>query len=83
MPIYEYSCEKCQKSFDVLVRNKDKDIPTQCPSCGSPKIQKALSGFAVGAASHASHGCGEACSSCPSATAMGGCASGSCPMAGV
>jgi putative FmdB family regulatory protein len=49
MPIYEYTCEKCKKSFDHLARTMTASSPVKCPECGSAKTQRALSVFAVGA----------------------------------
>lgn len=50
MPIYEYRCEKCSKSFDQLVRSMSADeVKPACPECGSKKTARALSLFAVGA----------------------------------
>jgi putative FmdB family regulatory protein len=44
MPIYEYSCGKCDKEFELLVRSaNDKGV---CPHCGSQKLTKKFSVFA-------------------------------------
>ncbi len=40
MPLYEYSCEKCQETCELLVFEGD-DV--ECPSCGSTKLHKLLS----------------------------------------
>ena len=48
MPIYEYTCEACNKKFDQLVRSMGNDAKVQCPECGSTKTARALSVFAVG-----------------------------------
>jgi len=42
MPIYEYFCSTCMHRFDELVR-KPEEAPTQCPSCGSECLEKAVS----------------------------------------
>ncbi|MGH2627790.1 MAG: FmdB family zinc ribbon protein, partial [Anaerolineales bacterium] len=44
MPIFEYRCSKCQKRFETIVRGGA--IP-ECPSCGSVRLEKLLSTFAV------------------------------------
>ncbi len=49
MPIYEYTCEKCDKRFDQLVRSIASDTKPPCPTCGSTETARALSVFAVGA----------------------------------
>ncbi|TFH13857.1 MAG: zinc ribbon domain-containing protein [Lentisphaerales bacterium] len=78
MPIYEYSCAKCRKQFEVLVRT-DADIPAKCPKCGAASPAKAFSTFAVSMASPA--GSSEMCSSCPTSGGSS-CASGGCPYSG-
>jgi putative FmdB family regulatory protein len=44
MPIYEYYCDKCDKSFEVLVLRSDEKV--RCPSCDSKKVSRLMSGFA-------------------------------------
>ena len=48
MPIYEFQCEKCGRSSEVLVRST-KWEGTPCPHCGSKKLQKKLYVFASAA----------------------------------
>ncbi len=48
MPIYEYNCEKCGKTFEKLVRASDRDKEVECPDCGSSKVKKVFSVFGVG-----------------------------------
>ncbi len=75
MPIYEYVCQDCRTKFDQLVRSMSAAGPYACPNCGSKQTDKALSVFAVGAASgqsSASDGHGTGCACCASAP--------SCPM---
>lgn len=43
MPIYEYECLACQKSFQILIMNKDEEKAILCPSCRSPKWKKLIS----------------------------------------
>jgi putative FmdB family regulatory protein len=40
MPLYEYECQECQKTFEKLVRNSD---PVECPHCRSQRLQRLLS----------------------------------------
>jgi putative FmdB family regulatory protein len=40
MPIYEYTCEKCESEFELLVRDGQ---PPVCPSCGAKKLEKRFS----------------------------------------
>jgi putative FmdB family regulatory protein len=40
MPIYDYHCKDCDKTFELLVR--PSSIPV-CPTCGSEQLDKLLS----------------------------------------
>lgn len=40
MPIYDYRCKDCDKTFELLVRSST--VPT-CPSCGSTQLDKQVS----------------------------------------
>ena len=44
MPIYEFDCEKCKKTFDLVESISDYD-PKQvkCPKCGSKKVRRRFS----------------------------------------
>lgn len=48
MPMYEYRCQKCDKSFETLRRMQDADRDLQCPECQSDKVVRLLSRFAAG-----------------------------------
>ncbi len=52
MPIYEFHCGKCERDSEILVRSSDW-TGTQCPHCGSSKIEKKFSTFASSAAGSA------------------------------
>jgi putative FmdB family regulatory protein len=41
MPIYEYRCDPCDRSFETLIRS-DRDV-ARCPNCGSLDVSKQLS----------------------------------------
>ncbi len=45
MPIFEYTCEKCNNKFDQLVLRADSEV--KCPVCRNP-VKKLYSSFAVG-----------------------------------
>jgi len=60
MPIYEFHCAKCERDSEVLVRSSDWK-GTQCPHCGSTRLEKKFSTFAANSA-----GAGE-----PAACGMG------------
>ena len=62
MPIYEYKCRKCGKTFDVLFRSRDEKVAVACPECKSTRTRKLMSTFA-GKIGNTSTG-GASCGSC-------------------
>jgi putative FmdB family regulatory protein len=60
MPLYEYSCNACDRDFEVLVRASETP---ECPSCHSTDLERRLSVFAA----HSGGAGGD------SIAAMGGC----------
>jgi putative FmdB family regulatory protein len=40
MPLYEYSCQKCQHSFEALVFDGEE---VQCPECQATRVERLLS----------------------------------------
>ncbi len=48
MPLYEYRCQKCGKTFEVLRRMRDIDNDLECPDCQSQEVERLLSAFAAG-----------------------------------
>jgi putative FmdB family regulatory protein len=48
MPVYEYTCKKCDARFEKLLRSMSRrDEKVECPKCGSKDTSRALSVFAV------------------------------------
>jgi len=45
MPIYEFDCNDCGKSFDKLVRSASRISEVTCPDCHSDQVKKKLSLF--------------------------------------
>lgn len=39
MPIFDFHCASCDRTFELLVRN---EVP-MCPHCGSQRLEKLLS----------------------------------------
>jgi len=75
MPIYTYACAACNAENDILVAAVAARDHQHCPSCGSQRLRRQLTAFAVGKAGAAAHGCAlqntgrcpsGACASCPS-----------------
>ncbi len=46
MPVYEYICNLCVRSFSVLVLGSTPE--PECPYCSSRDIKKKLSSFSCG-----------------------------------
>lgn len=46
MPIYEYSCRKCNEIFSVFQSINAGESDTKCPACGSNDVKKRISTFA-------------------------------------
>jgi len=47
MPLYEYRCEKCDKTFEMLRRMSEADSATECPACASKRVKRQFSSFAA------------------------------------
>ncbi len=47
MPIYEYRCEDCRRSFEVLTAFADRERAQMCPSCESLNSRVQVSSFAA------------------------------------
>jgi putative FmdB family regulatory protein len=47
MPIYEFACPKCRKIFNFLSKKVAPTILPVCPKCGSRKMAKQVSAFAM------------------------------------
>ena len=49
MPIYEYVCQKCKKSFELVRRIKENGRKAAtCPKCASKKVERRWSSVFVG-----------------------------------
>ena len=75
MPIYEYTCQKCDKKFETLILGND--IP-KCPGCGTLSVKRRMS--ACGFVSKG--GGGETVSSSAGASSCAGCSSSNCSSCG-
>lgn len=45
MPIYEYTCMKCNNSFSLLQKIGSSEKDTTCSKCGSNTVKKMVSAF--------------------------------------
>jgi len=48
MPLYEYRCQNCGKSFEMLRKMQDADRELECPDCRSDELERLLSTFSAG-----------------------------------
>jgi len=46
MPLFEFECAECEKSFEDLVRKSTDFSGVICPFCGSGMTKKKISTFA-------------------------------------
>ncbi|NOY54240.1 MAG: zinc ribbon domain-containing protein [Deltaproteobacteria bacterium] len=63
MPIYEFYCKECNKSFETLIMGGKNDV--HCPTCGGENVTRQLSGFA---SRRTGKGGGSSCSGCTSSS---------------
>ena len=51
MPIYEYTCKRCEARFERLVKSMSDDgSKVACPECKSTQTARSMSVFAVSSA---------------------------------
>ena len=48
MPIYEFICSDCGRKSTFLTRSVSSPLEPACRACGSARMQRALSSFAIG-----------------------------------
>lgn len=64
MPLYEYTCRDCGKTFEKLVASRERDAGLMCADCGSKRVRRLVSTFAIGRAGAG----GNTATSCPTCT---------------
>ena len=64
MPLYEFTCTNCGKTFEELVAAGLDGLAVKCPECGSEEIEKLVSRFASAGASSTTGGGGDRGGSC-------------------
>jgi putative FmdB family regulatory protein len=72
MPIYDYQCNDCGKTYDVFHKVREVVEDVVCPSCNSPKHTRL-----IGAPSFSMSGKSSAAVEAPSC-ANGNCCGGAC-----
>jgi putative FmdB family regulatory protein len=62
MPIYEYACTACAKTFEELIVRRSDEAEVACPACRSRDVAKVMSRPAAartgGSDSGSTSGCG-------------------------
>ncbi len=43
MPIYEYACTPCGKTFEELLIRRSDEADVRCPGCGSADVARQMS----------------------------------------
>lgn len=56
MPLYEYRCETCGRTFEKYRRMSEVDAEQKCPYCESEEVTRQLSTFATGGCGSGSRG---------------------------
>jgi len=64
MPLYEYQCERCGKTFEELVSLSERDNGRPCPKCHSKRARRMVSLCAAGTSSEGGSLASE-CPTCP------------------
>ncbi len=75
MPLYEYRCQSCSDTFEVLTTFAERDRGQACPSCESTQTRVLVSTFAVA-------GGDEPGQALDFGTGGGGCCGGGCGSCG-
>jgi putative FmdB family regulatory protein len=45
MPLYDYVCNDCHKTFELVLTLKQHDTEIKCPKCGSRNIEQEATAF--------------------------------------
>jgi putative FmdB family regulatory protein len=69
MPIYEFICTDCEQPFEELVLSSSAEVV--CPSCGSDKLERAMSTFSYSSGGKYSSSKGSGCDDCSKGSCSG------------
>jgi len=61
MPIYEYACATCGKSFEELIVRKSDEAEVACPACRGRRVSRLLSRTASPRTGGSGGGAGASC----------------------
>ena len=69
MPLYEYTCKKCEQRFELLRSHGERDDACECTECGAVKKHRRVpSLFAAGVGDAGPSGGGLSSGSCSSSS---------------
>ena len=40
MPVYDYVCNDCHKTFELILTLKEHEKDAKCPKCGSKNVEQ-------------------------------------------
>lgn len=64
MPVFEYKCQDCKKTYEVYHKVREIADDNRCPACGSPRYKKLMSAATVSMGQSASSARPETCEGC-------------------
>jgi putative FmdB family regulatory protein len=45
MPVYDYVCHDCHKTFELILTLKEHEVAAKCPKCGSKNVEQEATAF--------------------------------------
>jgi putative FmdB family regulatory protein len=45
MPVYDYVCHDCHKTFELILTLKEHEVEAKCPKCGSKNVEQEATAF--------------------------------------
>jgi putative FmdB family regulatory protein len=45
MPVYDYVCNDCHKSFELVLTLTEHETAIKCPKCGSKNVEQEVAAF--------------------------------------
>src|SRR6266403_1167186 len=45
MPVYDYVCNDCHETFELILTLKEHEVDTKCPKCGSKHVEQEATAF--------------------------------------
>ena len=45
MPVYDYVCNDCHETFELILTLKEHEVDAKCPKCGSKHVEQEATAF--------------------------------------